>query len=256
MKRTDTKRGMVAHFSREYSPRDLRLLAPYGVAAPLVYVTALVVGNILDPTYSQVRNTVSELFERGAPNRDLIDSIFLVYGLFLIPFAEGLYKSFNTSARAHPYSLAKAIFVSLFIIAICSLAWNLFFPLDANGGYTSLTGMMHLVLSVPVVFATLLVELSFWRVTRVDSFWAGYSRFSLAIFTVNLLAGLSLIILVNSDYRGLLERISIASFLLWIELISVKLFRILPSSPIEANASKMIVHPFSFSRIDPSSLTR
>ncbi|HZY46462.1 MAG TPA: DUF998 domain-containing protein, partial [Candidatus Bathyarchaeia archaeon] len=140
MRRRETKGGLIAHFSSEYTARQLKLLAPYGIAAPLIYLTALVVGNVLDPTYSQVGKTVSELFERGAPNRDLIDGILIIYGIFLIPFAEGLYKSLNMHARAHPYSLAKAIFVSLFIIALCSLAWNLFFPLDANGGYTSFTG--------------------------------------------------------------------------------------------------------------------
>lgn len=225
MRGPDTDRGFIAHFSREYSLRDLRALAPYGIAAPIVYIAALVVGNALDPTYSQIGKTVSELFERGAPNRDLIDGIFIVYGICLIPFAEGLYKSFNMRARAHPYSFAKAIFVSLLIISICSLLWNLFFPLDANGGFTSFTGMMHLVLGVPVVFATLLAELLFWRVAKKDSYWAGYARFSLAVFTVNLLSGLSLIFLVNSDIRGLLERFSIGSFLVWTEVLALNLLR-------------------------------
>lgn len=161
MRTSATNKGLIAHFSRECSSRDLRILAPYGIAAPLVYIAASLVGNILDPSYSQVKNTVSELFEVGAPNRYLIDAIFIIYGLFLIPFAESLYKSLNAHARTHPYSLAKSIFVSLFIISICSLLWNLFFPLDANGGYTSFTGMMHLAIGVPVVFATLLAELSF-----------------------------------------------------------------------------------------------
>ena len=225
MKRAGTERGLIAHFRREYTLRDLKILASYGVAAPLVYVTALVVGSILDPTYSQVRNTVSELFEKGAPNRDLVDAIFVIYGLFLIPFAEALYKSFNPHIRSHPYSTTKTIFISLFIIAICSLLWNLFFPLDANGGYTSFTGNMHLVLSIPVVFATLLAELLFWRVAKMDRYWAGYARFSLAVFTVNLLGGLSLILFVNSDIRGLLERFSIGSFLVWTEVLSLRLFR-------------------------------
>ena len=231
MKRAGTDIGLIAHFRREYTPRDLKIIAPYGVVAPLVYATALVVGNILDPTYSQVRNTVSELFERGTPNRDLVDAIFIIYGLFLIPFAEALYKSFSTRARAHPYSLAKTIFVSLFIISICSLLWNLFFPLDTNGGYTSFTGMMHLALSVPVVVATLLAELLFWRVAKKDGYWTRYTRFSLVVFTVNLLAGLSLVLFVNSDIRGLLERFSIGSFLVWTEILALRLFREPPERP-------------------------
>ncbi len=55
---------------------------------------------MLDPTYSQVGKTVSELIERGAPNRDVLNGIFVVYNLLLIPFAEGLYKTLRKGSQA------------------------------------------------------------------------------------------------------------------------------------------------------------
>ena len=60
-----------------------KILAICGILAPILYVAALVVGNILDPTYSQVGKTVSELIERGAPNRDLLNAIFIIYNVLL-----------------------------------------------------------------------------------------------------------------------------------------------------------------------------
>ena len=61
------------------SNSKVKILALCGILAPIVYVVALVVGNILDPSYSQVGKTVSELIERGAPNRDLLNAIFIIY---------------------------------------------------------------------------------------------------------------------------------------------------------------------------------
>ena len=212
----------VSHFRVEYTPRQFRILAVYGILAPLLYVAALTVGNVLDPAYSQVGKTVSELIESGAPNRNLLDAIFVVYNLFLIPFAEGLYKALNKGPAP------KIIFVSLLLIAILGVGWTLFFPLDANGASTSFTGMMHIIIGIPVVFATLLAEIYFWRATRNDPRWTGYARFSLIIFFVTLVSGLATVAFVSSDFRGLFERFSSGSFLLWVEVVALKLFNIWP----------------------------
>jgi uncharacterized protein DUF998 len=182
----------------------------------------LVIGNILDPSYSQVGKTVSELIEIGAPNRDLLNGIFVLYNLFLIPFAEGLYKSLTKGSQG------KLLLLSLLSIGILGIVWTLFFPLDANGGSTTFTGAMHLIIGIPVVFATLLTELSFWRAVRNDSRWQGYGRLSVVIFFVNILAGLATVALVSSDIRGLLERFSSASFLLWVEVVAMRLYKIPP----------------------------
>jgi hypothetical protein len=211
--------NLSSHFRAEYTSRQIRILAAYGILAPLLYVAALVVGNVLDPTYSQVGKTVSELIEKGAPNRDLLIGIFVVYNLLLIPFAEGLYKALRKG------SSAKLVFASLFLISVLGVVWTLFFPLDANGATASFTGMMHLIIGIPVVFATFLAELGFWRAIRNDSRWVGYARFSLIIFAVNLVAGLITVALVNSDIRGLLERFASGSFLLWVEIVALKLYR-------------------------------
>lgn len=210
---------LASHFKAEYTPRQIRILAVYGILAPLIYAAALIIGNVLDPTYSQIGKTVSELIERGAPNRDLLNGIFVVYNLFLIPFAEGLHKALNKRPQS------KIILSSLVLIAILGVLWTLFFPLDENGRSTSFTGTMHLIIGIPVVFATFLIELLFWRAVRNDPRWAGYGRFSLAIFFVTLLAGLATVALVTSDIRGLLERFSSGSFLLWVEVVALKLYK-------------------------------
>jgi hypothetical protein len=218
------------------SSKTLKILALCGILAPIIYVSALIVGNILDPTYSQVGKTISELIAQGAPNRDLLNGIFIVYNVLLIPFAFGMF-----------YGLKKGwarniISVALIISGVLGIAWTLFFPLDVGGKSVSLTGQLHLAvggLVVPLIFA---LELSFWRGARKDSRWKRSSKFSLAIFAVTLMFGLATIVFVNSDFRGLLERITTGSFLLWVEVLAIKLFFLAPASMFGSNLK---LTPFS-----------
>jgi hypothetical protein len=222
-----------------HSNGRLKILALCGILAPIVYVIALIVGNILDPSYSQVGKTVSEFIAQGAPNRDLLNGIFIVYNILLIPFAVGMY-----------YGLSKGwarniIFAALVINGVFGVAWTLFFPLDVGGKSVSLAGQLHLAvgaLVVPLIFA---LELSFWRGARKDSRWQGYNKFSLAIFAVTLVFGFATIAFVNSDFRGLLERITMGSFLLWVEVLAIKLFFLAPSSMFGSNPKLT-----SFSELD------
>jgi hypothetical protein len=85
----------------------------------------------LDP---QVGKTVSELIQRGAPNRDLLRAIFMVYNILLIPFIVGLYFGLKKSwAR-------NIIFTTLVANLVLGVAWTLFFPLDLGGKSESFTG--------------------------------------------------------------------------------------------------------------------
>jgi hypothetical protein len=209
--------------------KTIKILALCGILAPIVYVSALIVGNILDPLYSQVGKTISELIARGAPNRDLLNGIFIVYNVLLIPFAFGMYYGLKKGwARS-------VIFVALIISGVLGIAWTLFFPLDVGGKSVTLTGQLHLAvggLVVPLIFA---LELSFWRGARKNSRWKGYDKFSLGIFSVTLIFGLATVAFVNSDFRGLLERITTGSFLLWVEVLAIKLYSLAPSSIFGSN---------------------
>jgi Protein of unknown function (DUF998) len=204
--------------SISHSNIKLKILSLCGISAPILYVLALAIGNILDPSYSQIGKTVSELIELGAPNRDLLNAIFIIYNVLLIPFALGLYFSLRKS------SATILVVIALIINAFLGVIWTLFFPLDISGKSTSLTGTLHLVvgaLVVPLIFA---IELGFWRSARKDAKWQKFGKFSLVIFAITFIFGLMTVAFVNSDYRGLLERITTGSFLVWVEVLALKLF--------------------------------
>jgi hypothetical protein len=68
--------------------------------------------------------------------------------------------------------------------------------------------------------------LGFWNSARKDQSWGKLALFSIAVFVVTLMSGIATAAFVNSDYRGLLERITIGSTLVWIEVVAIKLYLI------------------------------
>jgi len=202
------------------SNRKIQVLAICGVLSPIVYVITVALGGFLDPSYSQIGKTVSELVEMGAPHRDLLNIMLVVYNVLIIPFAVGLYFGLK---RGLSRSL---VLVALVLTGILGTAVTVFFPLDAAGKSVTFTGMMHLVVVGLVVPCTFVFMLGFWNSARKDPRWGKFAMFSIAIFIVTLVSGIATAAFVNSDFRGLLERITIGSTLLWIEVLAIKLYSI------------------------------
>jgi len=178
---------------------------------------------LLDPSYSHIGKTVSELVERGAPNRDLLNIMLGAYNILIIPFAIGLF-----------YGLKKGwtrnlVMIALVLTGILGAAVTVFFPLDAAGQSVTFTGMLHLVVVGLVVPCTFVFMLGFWHSTRNDLGWGKLGLFSIAIFVVTLVSGIATAAFVNSKFRGLLERITIGSTLIWIEVVALKLYSITKS---------------------------
>ena len=196
----------------------IRALAVCGILSPIVYVITVALGGFLDPSYSQIGKTVSELVQRGAPNRDLLNSMLIVYNILIIPFAVGLYFGLKKGLTR------SIVTAALVLTGILGTVVTVFFPLDAGGQSDSFTGMMHLVVVGLVVPCTFAFELGFWNSTRKEERWGKLGLISAAIFVVTLISGIATAAFVNSDYRGLLERLTIGSTLLWIEIVAGKLY--------------------------------
>ena len=196
----------------------IRALAICGILSPIVYVITVALGGFLDPSYSQIGKTVSELVQRGAPNRDLLNAMLVVYNILIIPFAVGLYFGLKKGVTR------SIVMVALVLTGILGTAVTVLFPLDAGGQSVSFTGMMHLVVVGLVVPCTFAFELGFWNSAKKDERWGKLGLISIAIFIVTLISGIATAAFVNSDYRGLLERLTIGSTLLWIEIVALKLY--------------------------------
>lgn len=62
-----------------------------GISLVVIYILATVLGTALRPSYSSIRDSVSELTEVGSSNKAILDLMFGSHHLMLILFAYGLY---------------------------------------------------------------------------------------------------------------------------------------------------------------------
>jgi hypothetical membrane protein len=197
-----------------------RPLVVAGIAAPFVYAVTVIVGATLRPEYSHIANAVSELIERGAPNKAVLDVAFVLYDLLLIAFGAGVIGLAASS---------RAIRTSGWLIVASGgfgvVAWG--FPMDPVGTPGTFTGMMHLVLAGLMSLSTMAAIVSFAIGVRRRPGWRGFSNYSLATFAVVLVSGAAGAIGAAQAWptMGLWERVTIGSAILWMMVLAIILYR-------------------------------
>lgn len=214
-----------------------------GVLAPIVYVIAVVLGGFLQPGYSHASQFVSELIMVDAPNKQLLDALFVVYNLLTILFGLGLVRlmiqeitatvtkaeSNNTitTSTMCTKSNRNGIRGALTLVAVGVLGCVMtFFPQDPVGASITWTGMIHIILagllSLATMFSMLWIGLWFQKqpVLHIYSLYTFQS-----VLFVFLSGGLAAFMAVNRiPFSGIMERLTICGFLQWLFVIGLKLF--------------------------------
>ncbi|HEX2911534.1 MAG TPA: DUF998 domain-containing protein [Chloroflexia bacterium] len=196
-----------------------------GIAAPVVYVFAVVLGGIIRPGYSHLSQAVSELVATGAPNKALLDPMFALYNLLTTAFAVGLFllaRSETTNRRKVVGELGAFFLV---VEGICGFM-VVFFPQDPGGAPVTFNGTMHIVLSginsLTTMLTILLIGFWFKSSTRLRRY-SLYSFISVGVILV--FGGLAAASLASkSSLLGLLERITIGGFIQWLFVIGLVLY--------------------------------
>jgi hypothetical protein len=196
-----------------------RILFAFGIAAPLIYILAVVVGGALKPGYSHLSMAVSELIETGAPNKLYLDIAFIVYNALLIVFAwaDGM------AIRGLDLKLRMAGSFLLGFVGLVGIVFTVA-PMGPRGTLATTTGIVHLVFSGILSLSSILAIFFIGIGSKVrDAFWV-YSLVSTAL--VLLSGGCAAALAVQtSAYMGLAERIAIGLFLQWIFVFAVRLLR-------------------------------
>ena len=194
-----------------------------GVAAALLYVGTVVVGGLLRPGYSHISMAISVLVADGAPNRSLLSSLFLLYNLLLSLFGAGLFLTANQAKVGRSSGITGSL--ALLAVGVAGVLMELAFPQEPGGTATTFAGIMHFVMAGVASLGTMvaILFLAFWfkQIPRLKGYFT-YSLVSVAI--VFLFGGASAAATANhSLIFGLLERITILTFTLWIFVIGRKL---------------------------------
>lgn len=171
---------------------------------------ATVLGGILRDDYDPVRNSISELYEIGAPNAHWLMVLFTAYHALVIPLAIGLHRGLPPTGRGWIGP------------AFLGLAGLLGIPLGAYAqcdpgcfGATSFRGQLHGILvlvTVPLIFAGMI---GIWFRVRHHLNWRAYSRYTLITIVCGVAFGIIMIPFIEGPYTGFLERISVGLIVQW-----------------------------------------
>lgn len=194
-----------------------------GLGAPLLYILTVFLGGLLRPDYSHLSQPVSDLIASGAPNKPVLDWLFVLYNVLTTLFGMGLYSRIYGSSSGRNTFLG--LWGALLLIAegFFGLLTLLFpEPSTAIAPTFANSGGWHIVFaglsSLTTMLAMLFLGLYFFRVQKRRS--AGwYSLGSLAIVFIS--GGLAAFAVANHRaVGGLLERLTIGGFLQWLGVIA------------------------------------
>ena len=207
-----------------------KLLLVCGVLSSVVYVGIDVVAELFHARYhSFTSQAVSEMMARGAPTEALVDRLYLLlYGPLLIAFGVGLWLS---AGAGRLLRIAGGLVIASGTLGL--LGPTLFEMNMRGSGADPRADVLHIAL-------TALLSLVIMAFIGIGGFARGrwFRRYSLATIAAMLLFGaltsvasLPMATGGPTPWLGLLERITLGCYLLWVAVMAVSLIRAPGSAP-------------------------
>jgi hypothetical protein len=190
-----------------------------GILSSIVYVSMDIIGGLQWENYSWLSQEFSRLSAIGAPSRPGHLVLNLIYSLLVIAFGTGIWQSSGRNKSI------QVIGIAFIIYAIDSWMWPQFFPEDLSQPVSALTNTMHIILTVVTVLTWLLI-LGFAAATFRKWMRLYSIETLLAVIVFGSLAGSQGAALAAGQptpWLGLMERINIYSFMLWVVVYSIRL---------------------------------
>jgi hypothetical membrane protein len=203
-----------------------KLLMLCGVLAAILYAGTVILGGLLRPGYSHISMAISELVADGAPNRALLSSSFLLYNILLSLFGIGLFL--KVKSQSHKQVLGIIGSLALMLVGIAGILMELAFAQEPGGTTTTFVGMMHFIMAGIAALGTMvaLIMMGLWF--RNFPEMKGYVLYSLISVAIIFVSGGSSVPAVanHSPLFGLIERITIGTFIMWMFMIGLKMFQL------------------------------
>jgi hypothetical protein len=191
-----------------------KVLLVCGVLSSLVYVAADVTGARCWAGYSPLSQTISELSAIGAPSRSAWMPLGIAYDVLLVAFALGVWRSAGPKVTA---SLLLAI-------GALGLFWP---PMHMRGSPATLTDTLHVVFA-SAVSLLILAAVGF----GAGALGRAFRRYSIATLLALIGLGVSTFLYaprlaanLPTPGLGLIERLNLGVYLLWVAVLAVGLLR-------------------------------
>ena len=195
----------------------IQILAIVGMLGPIIYTLMWIIGGKLQSDYSHIRDDISSLFAVGAPNQQLMRGMILVQSVLLFLFFSSLPVGLkDEGSLIGPYLL---IIGSIFGVTI-----PLLFPLDENGEIITWRGKMHLIMVIVVGILTIAGMIALWLRLQNVAGWELFAWFSLISAIVAIVLLIISSVFIQSNYRGLLERLGVTPFQLFYFVLPLMVF--------------------------------
>jgi len=194
-----------------------------GAIGVVFYTAHVVIGGFLWDGYSHVRQTISELTAKGAPNADFLTILTSVYGLLLVIFSMYLYATMRKS-KVHKAVIIGSIF--FVVMQLSSFIGYSLFPLDLSVATDSFQNLMHIIVTIIVVICTIASSYCIGIGLYKSEKHKKIGFFILLCAIIITVSGiLTPIVMANNiDISGLTERINIFALQSWVFVLSVYLF--------------------------------
>jgi len=195
-----------------------QILAICGMMSPIVYTAMWIIGGILQPEYSHIRDDISSLFAVGAPNKRISQSFISISSVLLFVFYIGLHEGLNDGGGP---ILGPILFI---ISSVLGILVAFFFPLDEGGEFKTLRGKMHLILVALSGILTFAGMVALWFRLQLVAIWSAFAVYSLISAIVSLTLIIISGIFAAGKYRGILERIGVAPYEIYYFILSLMVF--------------------------------
>jgi hypothetical protein len=197
-----------------------QLIALGGMIGPILYTLIWILGGILQPGYSHIRDDVSSLMAVGAPNKKLFDIMQLTNIFLVIIFFGNLHWVLDGGQGS---ILGPACFV---LTSLINIPVVLFYPLDEGGGIDSPTAQMHVKLVMAMAVLGAVGMLAMWHRLSNAEGWVWFGLYSLVTFVFTAVTGFIASKTVGTKIMGLTERLVVTANIQYIFVLALNLFRI------------------------------
>jgi hypothetical protein len=190
-----------------------------GILSSLLYVAIDALAALRYPAYhSYLSQAISELGAVGAPTKELVDPLFLIYDLLIIAFGVGVWAS---GQGRRVLRVIGSLLIGIGVVGLITPPMNLRGTSGVWGDlpHIVLTGVIVLLILSAIALSASLYGKS-WR-------WYSWATI-LTILLSGALTGVAagrLAAHQPTPWLGMAERINIGAYLLWVLLLAVTLLR-------------------------------
>jgi hypothetical membrane protein len=209
-----------------------RLLAAAGAVGPALFWLVVIVDGFTKPGYDARRNLISELAlgEHGWVQ----DANFIVVGLLILALAVALRLLFPTG-RASVFGPLLVGMVGFGLVASGIFRTDPHnYPAGADTTVTA-RGSVHNLAFLVIIVSVIAGCLVYARRFRQEPAWHGYGIYS--VITAVLVPALLVVFIASGgqSFTGLAQRVLVAVFFIWFEVIALRALRLSTSVPALAN---------------------